>query len=192
MTHTSPPTDPHPRTPPRISPGQRGDVGVATWAFCGLAGRVSGTEPPKLFLTMGRQRALFRGWLRFAARLMPFGKLPRRETELVILRVAHLRSCDYEFDHHVALSRRFGVNERDLRCVRIGPDDPGWTARESAILATVDALVSRQDLTEQEWNHISAFLNDPLIIELVLLVGHYDMLATFLNTLRISPDRHRR
>ena len=76
---------------PRIPPGTRRDVGPFAWIFARIAGRVSGTNPPNLFLTLGRHPKLFRGWLRFAGRLMPGGVLPRRETELVILRVAHLR-----------------------------------------------------------------------------------------------------
>lgn len=111
---------------------------------------------------------------------MPFGKLPRRETELVILRVAHLRSCDYEFDHHVVLVVALASMKGTSAASASAPMTQDGPLAKSAILATVDALVSRQDLTEQEWNHISAFLNDPLIVELVLLVGHYDMLATFL------------
>jgi alkylhydroperoxidase family enzyme len=52
-----------------------------------------GTGPPTLFLTLGRHHPLFSGWLRFARRLIPGGVLPRRETELVLLRVAHLCAC---------------------------------------------------------------------------------------------------
>ncbi|KAA2246246.1 carboxymuconolactone decarboxylase family protein, partial [Solihabitans fulvus] len=36
------------------------------WAFARISGLITRTEPPKLFLTMSRQRTLFRGWLRFA------------------------------------------------------------------------------------------------------------------------------
>ena len=63
---------------PRISPGGRRDVGAVNWAFAQVSGLVTGTTPPNLFLTLGRNRKLFRGWLRFAGRLMPGGKLPRR------------------------------------------------------------------------------------------------------------------
>ncbi|MDI3405229.1 carboxymuconolactone decarboxylase family protein [Streptomyces cavernicola] len=38
--------------------------------------------------------------MRFAARLMPRGTLPRRDTELIILRVSRLCDCAYEFTHH--------------------------------------------------------------------------------------------
>ena len=40
-------------------------------------------------MTIARHRRLFRPWLRFAATLMPGGVLPRADSELVILRVAH-------------------------------------------------------------------------------------------------------
>ena len=85
---------------PRIRPGTRRDVGAVAYGVSVVAGRVAGTGPPNLFLTLGRHRRLFRGWLRFAGRLMPGGTFPRRETELVILRVAHVRDCAYERTHH--------------------------------------------------------------------------------------------
>ena len=62
---------------PRIHPGTRADVGRITWAIARISGRVTGTGPTDLFLTLGRNRKLFRGWLRFAGRLMPGGTLPR-------------------------------------------------------------------------------------------------------------------
>jgi AhpD family alkylhydroperoxidase len=178
-------------TAARITPGDRRDVGWLGWMISAVSGRVSGTEAPHLFLTLGRHRALFRGWLRFAGRLMPGGTLPRRETELVILRVAHLRACAYEFDHHVHLGRRAGVLADDVDRLRAGPDATGWSAREAAVLATVDALHHRHDLTDGEWERLRAHLDERETIELLLLVGHYEMLATTIAALRVQPDRRR-
>ena len=90
----------------RITPGGRREVGLLVWLFSRLAGRVTGTQPPAVFLTLGRNRGLFWGWLHFAGRMMPGGKLPRRETELVILRVATLARSDYELTQHRRIGRR--------------------------------------------------------------------------------------
>ena len=177
--------------PPRIAPGGRRDVGLVTWALSHGAGRVQGTGPPNLFLTLGRQRRLFRGWLRFAGQLMPFGTLPRRETELVILRVAHLRGCTYEWEHHRHLSRRAGVTPADIVSVETGPAAPGWSERERAVLAAVDALHAAGDLDDERWADLRGHLDERAAIELVLLVGHYEMLATAIGTLRIQPDVRR-
>ena len=50
---------------PRITPGDRADVGLFNWAVAAVSGRVAGTGPLNLFLTLGRNRGLFRGWLFF-------------------------------------------------------------------------------------------------------------------------------
>lgn len=177
---------------PRIAPGDRRAVGTFAWLVAQASGRVAGTTPPNLFLTMGRHRALFRGWLRFAARLMPRGTLARRDTELVILRVAHLRRCAYELEHHVRLGARAGIGPADVERVRQGPEADGWTLREQALLRAVDALQERGDLDDAAWTALRGHLDEPATIELLMLVGHYDMLATFINTLRIESDRPRR
>ncbi|MBF6620860.1 MAG: carboxymuconolactone decarboxylase family protein [Patulibacter sp.] len=176
---------------PRIAPGTRRQVGLFTWTFAVIAGRVTGTTPPNLFLTLGHQRKLFRGWLRFAGRLMPGGTLPRRESELVILRVAQLRSCAYEFEHHVRLGRRAGVTAADVDRIRQGPDADGWSPRERILLRAVDRLHRDQDLDDAAWDELRSELDEPTAIELCLLVGHYEMLATVIHTLRIAPDRPR-
>jgi AhpD family alkylhydroperoxidase len=176
---------------PRIEPGNRTDVGLFAWTFSHLAGRVAKTDPPHLFLTMARRRALFRGWLRFAGRLMPGGKLPRRDTELIILRVAHLRDCAYEFDHHVRLGRRAGVTAADVERVRGGSSAAGWSDRERVLLAAVDQLHDNRDLDDAMWSDLRGHLTEADVVEFVLLAGHYEMLATFLRTLRIEPDAHR-
>ena len=167
-------------------------MGLFTWAFSQVAGRVSRTNPPNLFLTLGRHRRLFRGWLRFAGRLMPGGKLPRRETELAILRVAHLRSCEYEWEHHVRLGRRAGIGDADFERLRQGPAAGGWSDRERALLAAVDALHSHGDLDDEHWATLREHLGEREAIELCMLTGHYEMLATVIAALRIQPDRPRR
>ena len=73
---------------PRVAPGRRAEIGAANALITSVIGRAAGTNrPPHLFTTLARHRRLFRRWLRFAGALMPGGKLPRRDTELVILRV---------------------------------------------------------------------------------------------------------
>ncbi|MFG3252710.1 carboxymuconolactone decarboxylase family protein [Streptomyces sp. NPDC048172] len=173
---------------PRIAPGSRREVGVPVWLLSRAAGLVAGTRPPALFLVLGRHRRLFRGWLRFAGRLMPGGTLPRRESELIILRTAHLRACAYEFEHHRRLGRRAGVTRNDLDRVVVGPAAPSWTPRERALLAATDMLHERQDLDDAAWARLREHLDEPAAIEFLLLVGHYQMLATTLTTLRLEPD----
>jgi AhpD family alkylhydroperoxidase len=175
----------------RIPPGGLRETGPLIWGFARISGRVTGTTAPNIFTTLGRGRGLFWGWLHFAGRLMPGGRLPRKQTELVILRVARLRECQYEFDHHVRLGRRAGVSAADVARVREGPQAEGWTDLERVLLEATDELVQDKDICDQTWSAVRRELDERTALELLLLVGHYDMLATTLLTLRVQPDRSR-
>lgn len=176
---------------PRIAPGSLGELGVFGWCVTRVLGVAARTKPPHLFTTLGRNRGLFRGWLAFAARLMPFGRLPRRDSELVILRVAHLRSCSYELEHHLRIGARVGLSAEDIERVALGPDAGGWSARERLLLRAVDELHHVQDLSDALWTELARELDDASCVELVMLVGHYEMLATAIKALRIQPDEPR-
>lgn len=175
----------------RIAPGGRRELGLPIWAFSRIAGRVTGTTPPAVFTTLGRGRGLFWGWLHFAGTLMPGGKLPRRETELVILRVAAVRECAYEFEHHARLGRRAGLDADEIARVRTGSAADGWSPEDRLLLGVVEELLSTRDLCDTTWSALRAAYDERTAIELLLLIGHYDMLATTLMTLRLDPDQPR-
>jgi AhpD family alkylhydroperoxidase len=172
----------------RIAPGTRRDLGLPIWVFSRLAGRATSTAPPAIFTTLGRGRGLFWGWLHFAGRLMPGGRLPRRETELVILRVATIRDCAYELAHHVRLGARAGVTPADLDRVRVGSTPHRWEHPQPGLLRVTEEQLATRDLADDTWAELRAAYDERTVIEILLLVGHYDMLATTLTTLRLEPD----
>lgn len=177
----------------RIAPGTRAETGLLNALIARAIGLGAGTVgPPALFTTLGRHRRLFRPWLRFASALMPRGALPRPDAELVILRVATLCDSEYEWTQHERIAPRAGLDEAAVARVRAGPDAPGWSARQAAILRAVDELHSSRTLGDAAWDALrAAGLSETELIELPLLAGHYEMLAGTLNALRVPPDRFR-
>jgi AhpD family alkylhydroperoxidase len=120
---------------------------------------------------------------------MPGGRLPRVDSELVILRVSHNCDCAYEHDHHVRLGQAAGLSRDEVERVAQGPDAPGWTGRQAALLRATDELHRTRTLSDEAWAPLAAELSEPELIELCLLVGHYEMLAMTLNALRVELDR---
>jgi alkylhydroperoxidase family enzyme len=179
---------------PRVAPGTWREVGPVIAAFAGIAGRVTGTRPPAVFLTLGRHRRLFWGWLHFAGRLMPGGRLARREAELVILRVASLLGSDYELTQHRRLGRRAGLSAEEVATAERAPEAPAaaLSEREQLLLRAADELVAEQDLSDVLWAELGRLFDERERIEVVLLVGHYAMLATVLKAFRVQPDPPRR
>jgi AhpD family alkylhydroperoxidase len=173
---------------PRIPPGSRRRIGPLNAAIVWAIGRASGGRPPNVFTTLARNRGLFRRWLFFAGGLMPGGKLPRADTELVILRVSHNTGCAYEWSHHERLGQKAGLRAEDVERVRSGPEAPGWTPRQQALLRACDEMHADGRIGEETWRRLAAGLDDRLLIELCLLIGHYEMLAMTLNTLQVPLD----
>lgn len=173
-------------TGPRIAPGDRRRLGWPGWLFTRLAGLRTRTAPPALFTVMGRNRRLFRRWLVFASALMPGGRLPRRDTELVILRVATLRESAYELAQHTRIGRSAGLTAEEIEHVQ--DLDRVWHGRDRVLLAATDALVRDRDLDDRHWRALRTELSEVDCLEFCLLVTHYDLLATVIGTLRIPPD----
>jgi alkylhydroperoxidase family enzyme len=173
----------------RIAPGSRRQLGWFGWTFTRLAGLRTRTAPPALFTVLGRHRTLFRRWLLFASALMPGGTLPRRDTELVILRVAARRASEYELRQHVRIGRSAGLTADELE--RVQDLEAEWHGRDRVLLAAADALVRDRDLDDATWQALRAELSEVECLEFCLLVTHYDLLATVIGALRIPPDEPR-
>lgn len=177
---------------PRIAPGNRRQLGAVNAAIVWLLGRATGGRPPNIFTTLGRHRGLFRRWLWFAAGLMPGGRLPRADSELVILRVAHNTGCEYEWGHHERLGQRAGLSAEQVERVRSGPGADGWTPRQRMLLRAADELHSEGRIGAALWTELATELDEVLLIELCMLIGHYEMVAMTLESLRVQPDPPRR
>jgi alkylhydroperoxidase family enzyme len=173
---------------PRIPPGGPAEIGRVNWAIARAIGAASGGAPPHVFTTLARHRRLFRRWLRFAGALMPGGVLPRADSELVILRVAHNAGSEYEWRHHERLGAAAGLDAAQIAAVRDGPDASGWTERQALLLRAADELHAHRTLSDPLWDELRPRFGDEELIELCLLVGHYEMLAMTLNSIRVAPD----
>lgn len=175
-------------TQARIQPGTAREIGRVNFAIARLVGAATGGPPPHVFTTLARHRRLFRRWLRFAGALMPGGSLPREESELMILRVAHNCASEYEWRHHERLGRAAGLTAEEIERVRQGPDADGWAPRQRLLLRAADELHSQRTLSDHLWAELRPQLSDAELIELCMLIGHYEMLAMTLNSLQVEPD----
>jgi AhpD family alkylhydroperoxidase len=174
---------------PRVRPGTTRETGLLAQLIARVIGRRFGLRPLGLFLILGRHRPLFRSWLMFSSRLLRGTLLTRREVELVILRVAILRDCAYELDHHLRLGRQVGLSDGELADLRTGASAPDWSPREAALLTAVEELHHKRDLTDETWATLRTHFPERAAIELCMLAGHYELLATTITALRIPLDK---
>ncbi len=184
----APPGGWHPAAASRIAPIQLRGAGLRPRLLAAALGLFVKGDPPAIFLVLMRHWRLFRAWLSFAARLMPFGRLDRRDTELAILRVGWLCRCRYEWGQHVAIGLRVGLSPQQIASVPQGADAACWEPRQAALLRATDELHRERILCADTWQALAAHYDERQLLELCLLIGHYEMLAGTLNSLGLPLD----
>jgi alkylhydroperoxidase family enzyme len=80
------------------------------------------------------------------------------------------------------------VHAADVERIKIGSAAIGWAGNEQLLMRTTEELIGTKDLSDASWAAVRAAYDERTAIELLLLIGHYDMLATTLMTLRLEPD----
>lgn len=169
------------------SPGLR-DLGVTNWLVCKVVALRQHVPRAHLFTTLGQNRRLMWSWLPFGGMLMRGGKLSNRDTELVILRVGHLRDSQYELQHHRRMARAVGIDDATQTRIFEGPSADGLSDRQRVLLTGVDELVGTRTLSDATWAQLAEHLDRPRLIEFVMLTSQYDALAATLSALRVPLD----
>jgi 4-carboxymuconolactone decarboxylase len=172
----------------RIPSGGVRDLGLINWVLARFGARTVSAPEMHLFTTLGQHKRLFWLWLPYSGALLR-GRLPRADTELVILRVAHLRSCEYELQHHRRMARRRGLDEQIQAAIFNWPAvSDRLTARQQALLKGTDEFVLNRSISDETWRELSGDLDRRQLIELCMLAGQYDGLAATMSALELPLD----
>jgi alkylhydroperoxidase family enzyme len=138
--------------------------------------------------TLARHPALtaafntFNGYILFASTLTP------RQRELLVLRVATLRGSAYEWAQHRVLAGDVGLEAVEVERIATGPDAPGWSPFESAMLRAVDELIEDGEIADPTWQLLTAEFDDQQMMDLVFTVGAYEILALAFRSFRVELD----
>ena len=107
--------------------------------------------------------------------------------EAVILRVAALQSSAYERMQHLEQAHKVGWSGEDIAAIEAGGEalsDP----RLKAVLAFVDSCVVGPDVPDSTFAAASSVLSHRDLATVIVLVGHYMMVARFLGILQVPLD----
>lgn len=117
-----------------------------------------------------------------------FTTISIRQRELLILRVAHLRDAAYEWAQHAYQAQVAGVTPEELAQLRVGPDAPGWSDLERALLSAVDELVANARIADGTYNALAIELDARQLMDVVFVVGTYELFAMATRTFDVELD----
>lgn len=179
--------------PMRVPPLPQDALGSDVRELVARIGATLGYEPPEelttYFALMAHHPALFRCNIETGIMFFTQSALPPRERELAVLRTAWLAGAPYEWGEHVDIGRKLDIGPDDTDRVRLGPDAPGWSEHERALLGAVDELVANQMISDAVWASLAQTYSEPQLIELPALVGQYFAVAMIQNSLRVPMAR---
>jgi AhpD family alkylhydroperoxidase len=164
------------------------ELGPIGWLATRAGARTLRAPRFHLFDTIGQHKTLFLAFLPYAGVLLNWGKLAKRDKELVILRVAHLRNSEYELQQHKRLARSRGLDHETQARIFEGPDAEGLTERQRILVTATDEFVVTRSMSAETWSALSTHLDRRQLIEFCMLAAQYDGLAATLATLKIPMD----
>jgi AhpD family alkylhydroperoxidase len=124
----------------------------------------------------------FNGHILFASRLSP------RQRELLVLRVAVLRDCEYERLQHERLAAEAGLSREEIERIAAGPQTGGWSTLDAALLRAVDDLLRDGVIADETWSTLAAHLDTEQLIDVVFTVGAYEILAFAFRSFGVELD----
>ena len=81
-----------------------------------------------------------------------------------------------------------GVTKEEIEAVRRSSDRHEWPHEDEVLLRVADELDFLGFLEDKTWEEAHEILGDAGMIELLMLVGQYQMVAMILRTLRVQLE----
>lgn len=151
----------------------------------------NGEDRPKAMHVLGtlaHHPALAQAYFTLNGHVLLATTLDERARELLIMRVAAVRRCGYEWAQHLFMARDAGLTDEEIGRIAFGPAAPFWSEIDAALLSAVDELIADGTVGDATWRVLDAHLDTQQILDVVVTVGTYDLLARLMNALRLDVD----
>ena len=115
-------------------------------------------------------------------------ELSAMDRELVILSVARVLDCHFEWAYHVREARKAGVSAQTIAAIRERRAPAGLTDDEAEIVRYVEQLLVAHRTDDRTVAALRERFGVQGLVELTATIGYYAMLACTLNAFEIQPE----
>ncbi len=115
--------------------------------------------------------------------------LPARAREIAILELAARRRCAFEWFAHERVARAAGLGDEEIAALRTGGACPTFDPIEELVRRLVRTMLADRDVNDALYAQAETTVGVGMLMDLVALVGYYDLLALSLRLWRTPlPD----
>ena len=150
-----------------------------------------GRVPPlNIFRMMANAETAFRPWLRWGAALLDDLEVDPLLRELAILRVARLTPhATYEWVQHVPIAQATGASDDQVAALeRDDIDHACFSEEQRLVLRFTTEVVRDAQPSDETLARTCEALSPREIVELLMVIGQYMMLARVMATTRMEID----
>lgn len=174
------------RMAPRIGPVTADERDEKTTELLTALGNGDIDKAFNIFSTLAHHPKLMKRWSAFGGVLLYAGELPPREREILILRTGWNCRSEYEWGQHKRIGLDAGLTEDEV--VATTKDDAIWSDADALLIRTADELHADSKISDATWAALASRYSKKQLIELVMLVGQYHLVAMTLNSLEVERD----
>jgi 4-carboxymuconolactone decarboxylase len=146
--------------------------------------------PLNIFGMLAHAPTAFEPVVSFGGSVLTALKLDPKLRELAVLQVARETECEYEWVQHVDVGRHVGLTDRQIAGVREGRfgDRDCFSELEQAVLEFTGAVVRGPRVDERVYSAVADRISPRELVELLLTIGNYLMIARLMTTLELDID----
>lgn len=117
-------------------------------------------------------------------------KVNPRLRELAILQVGYIARSDYEWSHHIKISRDFGVTDEDIRALI---DDTNGCPTDldpltAAVLQGAREMTNILTMSDGTFSYLKSQMPLDALVDLVIVIAQYNSVVRLLATLQIDVE----
>ena len=109
-------------------------------------------------------------------------------SELAILTVARANDCRFEWGAHHPLARKAGVRDEAIAAIAHRRGVEGLTERERLVITFGRELCEKHRVSPATFAAAQAAFGHQGVVELVVTLGYYGMIAAVLNAADVQPE----
>jgi len=145
--------------------------------------------PPNLYRCLANHPGLVAAWSDFSRALRHDSRTPRALRELVILRGAQLMRSEYEWAQHLAMARKAGVSEGQIKELAAWKGSKLFNEKERAALLLAEA-VTEGSVSDAVYAEAMRQFDHHDYVELSITAAFYAMVGRMLDAMgvQLEPD----
>jgi 4-carboxymuconolactone decarboxylase len=143
-----------------------------------------------IFRMLAHAETAFGPYLRLGGAILGELELDPKLRELAILQVAKEGDAEYEWVQHVVIGRLAGVDDEQIAAIEGGHivNSAAFDQTEKAVLELAAAMVRGPRVDQPTFDALRKRLSPREIVELLLTIGNYLMLARVMTVLELEID----